>query len=555
MLCLSPYFGPTSVVCSLFRPLLSCTLCLSPYFGPFIGSPSDINQDMPRTIPSDDEIFERNRHLLAPPRLVQDMHLEKQHDPSARPPGGQAKPKSVRRKSNGYRAEAVRSAMKWAWDGYVHYAWGADHLLPVSKKSDEWFGLGLTLIDSLDTLLLMGLMEEFDHAENWVLNHLSFDKDVKVNLFETTIRVLGGLLSTYWLTGTELYLDRAVDLADRLLVAFDTQSGIPLSDVNLRTRKASGPSWSSDSSSSEVTTLQLEFNYLSRVTGNPKYAEATDEVMNQVVRALPADGLIPQWINPKSGQFKGDTFTLGARGDSYYEYLLKQWIQDPNASSKDYLKDLYTDAMQSVMDQLVQTTRGPRQLTFVGERVGRNFSPKMDHLVCFLSGTLALGAANGLGGGMSGDHMDLAVALADTCYAMYNTTKTGLAPEISMFDTQSSTRDIWSKPADRHNLLRPETVESLFYLYRLTGDRQYQDWGWEIFQAFETYSRVSSGGYTSLNDVEKIPPPSRDKMESFFLGETLKYFWLLFDGVSELTDRIDLGSCVFNTEAHPMPIF
>jgi mannosyl-oligosaccharide alpha-1,2-mannosidase len=445
--------------------------------------------------------------------------------------------------------------MKWAWDGYVHYAWGADHLLPVSKKSDEWFGLGLTLIDSLDTLLLMGLMEEFDHAENWVLNHLSFDKDVKVNLFETTIRVLGGLLSTYWLTGTELYLDRAVDLADRLLVAFDTQSGIPLSDVNLRTRKASGPSWSSDSSSSEVTTLQLEFNYLSRVTGNPKYAEATDEVMNQVVRALPADGLIPQWINPKSGQFKGDTFTLGARGDSYYEYLLKQWIQDPNASSKDYLKDLYTDAMQSVMDQLVQTTRGPRQLTFVGERVGRNFSPKMDHLVCFLSGTLALGAANGLGGGMSGDHMDLAVALADTCYAMYNTTKTGLAPEISMFDTQSSTRDIWSKPADRHNLLRPETVESLFYLYRLTGDRQYQDWGWEIFQAFETYSRVSSGGYTSLNDVEKIPPPSRDKMESFFLGETLKYFWLLFDGVSELTDRIDLGSCVFNTEAHPMPIF
>lgn len=171
--------------------------------------------------------------------------------------------------------------------------------------------------------------------------------------------------------------------------------------------------------------------------------------------------------------------------------------------------------------------------------------------MCFLPGTLALGAHYGL----PADHMGLARALMDTCYQMNRQMATGLSPEIAHFSlhAQKDQKDVLVKPADRHNLLRPETVESLFYLYRLTGDRTYQDWGWEILQSFNTYTRVPSGGYSSISNVQDPHNPQpRDKMESFFLGETLKYLFLLF---SDDMDLLSLDAYVFNTEAHPLPIW
>ena len=106
------------------------------------------------------------------------------------------------------------------------------------------------------------------------------------------------------------------------------------------------------------------------------------------------------------------------------------------------------------------------------------------------------------------------------------------------------------QPLDAHNLLRPETVESLYILYRITKDKKYQEYGWRIFQAFEEYTRIPSGGYSSLNSVLSTSVTYRDKMESFFLGETLKYLFLLFADV----DMIPLDRFVFNTEAHPLPM-
>jgi hypothetical protein len=111
--------------------------------------------------------------------------------------------------------------------------------------------------------------------------------------------------------------------------------------------------------------------------------------------------------------------------------------------------------------------------------------------------------------------------------------------------------DVIIQPLDRHNLLRPETVESLFVLYRITGDEQYREWGWNIFTSLELHAKVATGGYSSLHDITKIPPPTRDKMETFFLGETLKYLYLLFSDV----DVLPLDKFVFNTEAHPLPIW
>ncbi|XP_064435172.1 endoplasmic reticulum mannosyl-oligosaccharide 1,2-alpha-mannosidase isoform X3 [Mirounga angustirostris] len=344
------------------------------------------------------------------------------------------------------RQRAVIDAFRHAWAGYRKFAWGHDELKPVSRSFSEWFGLGLTLIDALDTMWILGLRKEFEEARKWVSKKLRFQKDVDVNLFESTIRILGGLLSAYHLSGDDLFLKKAEDFGNRLMPAFQTPSKIPYSDVNIGTGAAHPPRWTSDSTVAEVTSIQLEFRELSRLTGSKKF---------------------------------------------------------------------------------------------------------QDHLVCFLPGTLALGAHHGL----PADHMELARALMDTCYQMNRQMETGLSPEIVHFNLypQSDQKDVQVKPADKHNLLRPETVESLFYLHRLTGDPKYQDWGWQILQSFNTYTRVPSGGYSSISNVQDpLNPQPRDKMESFFLGETLKYLYLLF---SDDPDLLSLDAYVFNTEAHPLPIW
>ncbi|XP_041956871.1 mannosidase, alpha, class 1B, member 1b [Alosa sapidissima] len=447
------------------------------------------------------------------------------------------------------RLEAVREAFRHAWKGYKDFAWGHDELKPLSKTYGEWFGLGLTLIDSLDTMWILDLKEEFEEAKKWIASELSFNKNVDVNLFESTIRILGGLLSTYHLTGDSLFLEKAIDIGTRLMPAFNTPSKIPYSDVNIGAGTAHPPRWTSDSTVAEVTSIQLEFRELSHVTQDSRYQMAVNEVMKRVHKLEgKQDGLVPMFINTNNGQFTHlGVFTLGARADSYYEYLLKQWIQGGKKETE--LLEDYLQAMEGVKKHLLGHS-SPSGLAFVGELSHGHFSSKMDHLVCFLPGTLALGHHHGL----PVEHLELAKQLMEGCYQMYVQMETGLSPEIVHFNThQGSTSDIDVKLADRHNLLRPETVESLFYLYRFTKDRKYQRWGWEILQNFNKYTRVPTGGYTSINNVRDPEYPSpRDKMESFFLGETLKYLYLLF---SDNPDLISLDKYVFNTEAHPLPIW
>ncbi|XP_053137854.1 endoplasmic reticulum mannosyl-oligosaccharide 1,2-alpha-mannosidase isoform X2 [Hemicordylus capensis] len=444
---------------------------------------------------------------------------------------------------------AVIEAFRHAWKAYREFSWGHDELKPVSKSYGEWFGLGLTLIDALDTMWILGLKAEFQEARAWVATHLNFDKNVDVNLFESAIRILGGLLSTYHLSGDSLFLEKAKDIGSRLMPAFNTPSKIPFSDVNIGRGTAHPPRWTSDSTVAEVTSIQLEFRELSRLTGEEKFQNAVDGVMKHV-HTLPGknDGLVPMFINTNSGQFTHlGVYTLGARADSYYEYLLKQWIQ--GGKKENELLEDYVKGIEGVKMHLLRKSQ-PKRLTFVGELAHGRFSAKMDHLVCFLPGALALGAHNGL----PADHMDLALELAETCYQMYAQVETGLSPEIVHFNmhAQKDQKDVEIKTADRHNLLRPETVESLFYLYRFTGDKKYQDWGWEILESFNKYTRVATGGYTSINNVQSPSNPEpRDKMESFFLSETLKYLFLLF---SDDVDLINLDKlCTGDRGDEPLP--
>jgi hypothetical protein len=184
----------------------------------------------------------------------------------------------------------------------------------------------------------------------------------------------------------------------------------------------------------------------------------------------------------------------------------------------------------------------------------------MDHLVCFLPGNLALGAMllktnPSLPQDQINSIMKLAEELTETCYRMYSQMETGLSPELVYFNTfEGSTQDLYVKDADKHNLLRPETVESLYYMYKVTKNKKYQDYGWKIFEAFEKYTKIEGGGYTSISDVTNpYNTKPRDKMESFFLAETLKYFYLLFE--DDNSPNFDLRKWVINTEAHMLPIY
>ncbi|KAJ3050914.1 mannosyl-oligosaccharide alpha-1,2-mannosidase [Rhizophlyctis rosea] len=532
------------------------------------------------------------------------------------------------------RQNSVAAAFRHAWTGYTKYAWGYDHLKPISQKGDDWFGVGMTIIDSLDTAYIMGEMDIFKNATEWVAKDLKYDSDYNSNVFELTIRVLGGLLSAFHLSGEKekALLDKAVELADILLHSFSTPSGFPLASVNFRKREGQNAhNFGGASSTSEVATLQMEFKYLTHLTKNPKYWNVVQEVSRKIGAMPKKDGLVPLFIDPRHGTFLDSDYRLGSRADSYYEYLEKQYLQT-NSTEPTYHKE-FLFAMDGIRKHLLALTR-PSELFYVGElqqSPSHKFVPKMDHLVCFLPAVLALSASKGKRvtpaerlklSWRDRLDLDLAEELTRGCWEQYRQSNSGLAseivywredqpppegttpslarkllkihkeaiganPTVSVLPTERYLGDslVTNVPegqedraeirptlrngtevdfdiyvADAHNLLRPETVEALFTLWRVTGKRKYREWGWEIFEAFERWTKVDTGGYSSLHDVRKIPPTKTDKMETFFLGETLKYLYLLFrdedekeGGENGLVVRLD--EYVFNTEAHPLPIF
>jgi mannosyl-oligosaccharide alpha-1,2-mannosidase len=317
-------------------------------------------------------------------------------------------------------------------------------------------------------------------------------------------------------------------------------------------------------STSEATTLQIEFRHLTILTGDIKYWRAAENVMTRIMKNNPPgfEGLVPIYINTNTGEFDGNNIRLGSRADSYYEYLSKQYMQ--TARVEQPYGDMFEQAMTSVIKNL-RAESVPHKYVLVGELPNgpdNRLDPKMDHLVCFLPGTIAQHVSKGrrLTKAMfeqlspaRQEMMSLAVELTETCYHMYKDMASGIAPEIAHFNidvNQTNSPDIFVDSGSHHNLLRPETVESLYYMYKITGETTYQDKAWEIFEAFEKHTKVPDGGYATLRDVTVAKPEQTDKMESFFMSETLKYLYLIFLNA----DPLPLTKYIFNTEAHPLPI-
>jgi hypothetical protein len=415
-------------------------------------------------------------------------------------------------------ADEVRRELLHAWQGYRRYAWGHDELLPLSHAAHDWHAatLLLTPVDALDTLILMHLDAEADAARTLIDEQLSFDHDIYVKTFEITIRVLGGLLSAHQLTHDPRLLELASDLGHRLEPAFRSKTGMPYPYVNLRT----GAVRESKSNPAEIGTLILEFGTLAKLTHEPRYYDLAKRALDELWRRRSPLGLVGGEIDVESGQWTDTTSHLSGGIDSYYEYLVKgaRLFGDPDllrmaremvAAIDRHLADESADGLWYGYADM---TTGKRAGTFFGALDG--FYPA----VLVLAG-----------------EVDRAARLQASAWRMWRVA--GLPPEV--YDYRAGRIAAAGYP------LRPEIVESAYYLYQRTHDRRYRDMGQKMLRALETWCRTDDA-YTAIVDVRT--KAKGDRMHSFFLAETMKYLYLLFAG-----DRaLQFDEVTFNTEAHPL---
>jgi mannosidase alpha-like ER degradation enhancer 2 len=415
-------------------------------------------------------------------------------------------------------AATVRAAFEHAWGAYEQYAWGHDEVRPLSKAPRDWHAVSLlmTPVDAFDTMRMMGLDSSAARAKGLILERLSFDHDFEVQVFEVTIRLLGGLLSAYQLDGDTAFLALARDLGDRLLPAFTSPTGMPYRYVHLRTGAVRDPI----NNPAEIGTLMLEFGTLSKLTGDPRYHDAAKRGMTELYARRSPLGLVGTTIDVRTGEWRDRTSHVTGRIDSWYEYLLKSWILFGDADFERMWRESIAAANRYLADER------PNRLWYghVGMDTGARVATRFGALDAFLPGVLALGG-------------DLARAEQVMASVALMWTTWGIEPEEMDYATMEIVAPQY--------VLRPEAIESAWYLWRRTGDARYRDMGRMMIDSVLHHTRADAG-YAALASV--VTRERADRMESFFLAETLKYAYLLFAPVPLL----DSGVVVFNTEAHPL---
>ncbi|CAO3700030.1 unnamed protein product [Rhizopus stolonifer] len=452
------------------------------------------------------------------------------------------------------RAQSVRNAFKHAWDGYSNYAYGHDELAPISNKiSDSRNGWGASIFDGLDTIIIMGLEDEYTRAVQHIKAVDWTVSDSPSKTFETNIRYLGGLLSAYDLKGDAILLKRAVELADKVIMpAFETPNRIPAAYVDVESGK---PMEGNVIFLAEFGSLQLELVRLSQLTGDDKYQKAGNNILEKISKVpsqLP--GLYPMLWDLDTFTAEGSYITISGGSDSYYEYLLKTHILMEGQETLQL--DMWNTAVDSMQKHLRSETLNGR--VYLAEIEQEFKLMQSGELVCFMPGNLLLGA-----GYLKNPELAVfAHELMESCYGTWSDSPTGLAPETwSWIDKLQNITEYPDElkqtmltkgflAQDPGYDLRPETAESLFYFYRMTGDKQYQDRAWSIFEAIEKYCKTPSG-YTRVSNVTNLEDVGPlDFEESYFFAETLKYLYLIFSDPK----YISLDEYIFNTEAHPFKL-
>ncbi|KAH8883922.1 family 47 glycosyl hydrolase [Thozetella sp. PMI_491] len=475
------------------------------------------------------------------------------------------------------RRNAVRDAFHRCWRSYREHAWLYDELTPITLRGKNTFGgWAATLVDALDSLLIMGFWDEFRAALPAVAAlDWGNTTESSVNVFETTIRHLGGLLSAYDLSGERILLLKAIELGDMLYAAFDTPNRIPGFWLNFQNAREGTQEAGTHDPSASPCSLSLEFTRLAQLTGNAKYFDAVDRIKQflertQMNTTLP--GMWPTFLDFRSERADvGSDYTLGALADSLYEYLPKMTALLAGRDAS--YEVMYRDAMDVVERRLLFRPMVPdnADILFSGDakvvsdqRVLLNAEGQ--HLGCFVGGMF------GLGGRLYGieKHVNLGERLARGCAWAYAAFPSGVMPEIfgmvpcPTLDKCPWEEERWKEAAvgstdllplgfsharDPRYILRPEAAESLFLLYRMTGKEEFRDAAWQMFQAIMRATKTGRAN-SAIRDVTAPAEHTEkmDEMESFWLAETLKYFYLIFSP----PDVISLDEYVFNTEAHPL---
>lgn len=431
--------------------------------------------------------------------------------------------------------DEVRQMFYHAFDGYIKHAFPRDELRPLTcTGEDSLGGYALTLIDSLDTLALLGDREQFSAAVEWICKNLRFDIDKTVSLFETTIRVLGGLLSAHliasdYATGMKIQgydnqlLHLSEDLARRLLPAFDTPTGIPYGSVNLL--------HGVDENESEITstagggTLTLEFGVLSRLTNNPVFEQVTKNAVRGIWARRSKLNLVGAHINIFTGEWTQKDAGIGTSIDSFYEYLLKAYLLFGDEEYLFVFQEAYKAAMNYLYSDpwYVEVNMNSAAIVW----------PLFNSLQAFWPGLQVL----------AGD-IDPAVRTHAAFFGVWK--KYGFTPEgfnLATFSVQNGQK---SYP------LRPELIESTYWLFKATRDPRYLDVGRDMVASLQYGARCPCG-YCHISDVESHK--QEDHMESFFLAETVKYLWLLFDLAVGPDNIVENGpyKYIFSTEGHLLP--
>ncbi|KAF1363289.1 alpha-mannosidase IC [Lizonia empirigonia] len=490
------------------------------------------------------------------------------------------------------RQAAVKMTFERCWKAYKKDAWKQDELMPISGGARTTFGgWGATLVDSLDTLWIMDMKTEFQEAVEAITEIDFAPGDGQLNIFETTIRYLGGLLAAYDLTDCKdsRLLEKAMELGDMIYMSFDTPNRMPITRWSAKKAAAGEEQFAaSQGIIAELGSFSLEFTRLSQLTGDMRYYDAVLRVTiilagQQNSTKIP--GLWPVGINVQKPELTSDNlFSLGAMADSAYEYLGKtyQLLHNTGSTASQY-STMYSSAMDAVIKHLLFRAKTPENADILmpaSARVDTFGKVSLDHtaqhLVCFVGGMLALGSK--LLGNAS--HLEYGRKVTDACIWSYTHAPNGIMPEIFRmascpthepceYDEETKTRQQFpgfERVVDARYMLRPEAIESVFYMYRITGERRYQDVAWSMFEAIERRTRTGIAN-AAIRDVTRRTAAKEaselrrgvgardedseleleDNMESFWMAETLKYFYLVF---SE-PELLSLDEWVFNTEAHP----
>ncbi|AFN74821.1 Mannosyl-oligosaccharide 1,2-alpha-mannosidase [Melioribacter roseus P3M-2] len=417
-------------------------------------------------------------------------------------------------------ADSVIQDFKFAWEAYKKYAWGHDALKPLTKTYHDWYGVSLlmTPVDSYDTMVLMGLNEEADEAKKLILDSLSFNKDIYVQHFEITIRLLGGLLSAYLLDGDPKFLELATDLANRMLPVFNSPTGMPYVFVNLKTGKTKGEI----NNPAEIGTLLLEYGTLSKLTGNPIYYDKAKKAIMALMEKSSDIGLVGTLIDVNTGKWINTECHISGMIDSFFEYLLKTSL----LFKDEEIESAWKKTITGINNFMKHKTENGLWYSHVDMFSGKRLKTQVGALDAFFPAVLCLAG-----------NIDDAREFNESLFSLWE--KYGIIPE--QYDYMNDTI------ISAAYYLRPECIESAYYLYNYTKDEKYLRMGVRYYSSIVKYCKTGEA-FSHLESV--VTKQKEDAMESFFFAETLKYLYLLFDQGKSLK----FNDVIFNTEAHPILI-